>query len=146
MCNVSLVRHKGKQLFIYCFLAQNHFPSCMWHCIEYIKSTACSPSLNTYINALLSNVIGTFHRSTQDLCFLLFREQCLFSFLLLPWIMKSGIELLFLSCIGRVFVYIYLNLVAVLVHDHPESSSFQNCFFLFQLCIEIDFIKRILFQ
>ena len=39
--------------------------------------------------------------------------------------MKSGIELLFLSCIGRVFVYIYLNRVAVLVHDHPEVVLFK---------------------
>ena len=39
--------------------------------------------------------------------------------------MKSGIELLFLSCIGRVFVYIYLNLVAALVHDHPEVVLFK---------------------
>ena len=39
--------------------------------------------------------------------------------------MKSGIELLFLSCIGRVFVYIYLNLVAVLVHDHPKVFLFK---------------------
>ena len=39
--------------------------------------------------------------------------------------MKSDIELFFLFCIGRVFVYIYLNLVAVLVHDHPEVVLFK---------------------